>query len=50
MPLSILTFAFNLETKMIAVKKMGVACASSCEPAEFTGRGMSAGEGHSWGK
>lgn len=38
------TFAFNLETKMIAVKEMGVACASSREPAEFTGRGTSAGE------
>lgn len=46
----ILTFAFNLGTKMIAVKEMRVACASSCEPAEFTGRGTSAGENHTWGK
>lgn len=32
---------------MIAVKEMGVACVSNCEPAEFTGRRTSAGEGHS---
>lgn len=32
----ILTFPFNLETKMIAVKEVGEECNSNCGPAEFT--------------